>query len=97
MKKLFHIVFATALLLGAVACTDLLDPNLRGLGRTQQVPENAKVTLCFSVPEEVKTKADMAELPSISTMHVFVFNKVGMLIETAKAKQLGSVTANGCG
>lgn len=95
MKKLFHIVFATALLLGAAACTDLLDPNLRGLGRTQQVPENAKVTLCFSVPEEVKTKADMAELPSISTMHVFVFNKVGMLIETAKAKQLGSVTANG--
>lgn len=95
MKKLFHIVFATALLLGAAACTDLLDPNLRGLGRTQQVPENAKVTLYFSVPEDVKTKADMAELPSISTMHVFVFNKVGMLIETAKAKQLGSVTANG--
>lgn len=95
MKKIFNIILMAALLLGAYSCTDLLDPSLRGLGRNQQLPENAKVTVYFGVPEEVTTKADMAAQPSISTMHVFVFNKIGVLIETAVAKQLGSVTTNG--
>lgn len=95
MKKIFHIILMAALLLGAYSCTDLLDPSLRGLGRDQQLPENAKVTVYFGVPDEVNTKADMAALPNITTMHVFVFNKIGVLIETAVAKQLGSVTSNG--
>ena len=95
MKKIFNIILMAALLLGAYSCTDLLDPSLRGLGRNQQLLENAKVTVYFGVPEEVTTKADMAAQPSISTMHVFVFNKIGVLIETAVARELGSVTSNG--
>ena len=95
MKKIYHIILMAALLLGAYSCSDLLDPSLRGLGRDQQLPENAKVTVYFGVPDEVNTKADMAALPNITTMHVFVFNKIGVLIETAVAKQLGSVTSNG--
>ena len=75
MKKLYNIVLVAALLLGAISCTNLLDPSLQGLGRDQQLTEDAKVTVYFGVPEEVKTKADMATQPSISTMHVFVFNK----------------------
>lgn len=95
MKKLYNIVLVAALLLGASSCTNLLDPSLRGLGRDQQLLEDAKVTVYFGVPEEVTTKADMAAQPSISTMHVFVFNKIGVLIETAVARKLGSVTTNG--
>lgn len=97
MKRIFSIVLTLALLLGAASCTNLLDQNLRVPAGVQQIEEGAKVTLYFSTPEEVKTKADMAALPNVTTMHVFVFNKVGLLLETAEAKYLGNVTSNGTG
>ena len=102
MKKIFSIVFSIALLLGAVSCTDLLDPSLRQTG--QQVPDDAKVTLYFATPADVVTKApgDMASDPDITSIHVFVFNKDGILVETAEAKNaetgaatFGKVTQNG--
>ncbi len=96
MKKLFHIVFATALLLGAVSCTDLLDEALRGRGVFQtgnavagDVPEGARLTLGFNVPMPVATKA-MTEDPTIDSIHVFVFSvsdvsENGAFLEVRKA------------
>lgn len=96
MKKLFHIVFATALLLGAVSCTDLLDEALRGRGVFQtgnavagDVPEGARLTLGFNVPMPVATKA-MTEDPTIDSIHVFVFSvsdvsENGAFLEVQKA------------
>lgn len=102
MKKILNIVLFAALVLGATSCTDLLDPSLRETG--QQIPENAKVTLYFGTPAEVTTKADMASEPGangIESIHVFVFNKEGILVETAEAVDqnnnptFGKVTVNG--
>ena len=100
MKRIFSIAITIALLLGAASCTELLDPVLRQT--KQQVPENAKVTLYFGIPEEVTTKAEAAmdSLPKINSIHVFVFNKEGVLVETAEAKNengntFGPVTTNG--
>lgn len=100
MKRIFSIAITIALLLGAASCTELLDPSLRQA--EQQVPENAKVTLYFGIPGEVATKADAAmdSLPKINSIHVFVFNKEGILVETAEAKNengntFGPVTTNG--
>ena len=95
MKRIFSIAITIALLLGAASCTELLDPSLRQA--EQQVPENAQVTLYFGIPGEVATKADAAmdSLPKINSIHVFVFNKEGILVETAEAENFGKVTTNG--
>lgn len=104
MKRLY-IAITIALLLGAASCTELLDPALRE--SVQQVPEGAKVTLYFGTPVEVTTKAadaPMAVDPTIKSIHVFVFNKEGILVETAEARNaetgqptFGAVTTNGPG
>ena len=93
MKKIFNIVLSAALLMGVASCTDLLDADLRDV--EQQIPEDATVTVCFGTPSEIATKADMALTPTIESMHVFVFNKVGVLIEAVPARAFGQVTTNG--
>ena len=93
MKKFFNIVLSAALLMGLASCTDLLDAELRE--QEQQIPEDATVEVCFGTPSEIMTKADMATVPTIESMHVFVFNKVGVLIEAKQARAFGKVTANG--
>ena len=94
MKKISNLLLSIILLWGAASCTDLLDPSLRN-GGVQQIPEDAKVTLYFGTPAELSTKADMASEPTIESMHVFVFNKEGLLVETAEADKFGKVTDNG--
>lgn len=93
MKKFFNIVLSAALLMGLASCTELLDEELREKG--QQVPEDATVAVYFGTPTEIMTKADMATVPTIESMHVFVFNRVGVLIEAKQARAFGPVTANG--
>lgn len=80
MKKIFYIAFSIALLLGAVSCTDLLDEALRGRDVIQNrdaeltgIPEGARLSLGFNVPMPVATKT-MTELPTINSIHVFVFS-----------------------
>jgi hypothetical protein len=95
MKKIINIVMFAALLLGVASCSELLDPSLRQAG--QQIPENAKVTVFFGISSDIATKAEMADEPGvdgIETIHVLVFNKSGVLVETAEA-QKGAVTTNG--
>lgn len=105
MKKIFLILFAFALLLGAVSCTDLLDEALRGRGAipgrdaaNSEFPEGARLTLGFNVPMPVPTKA-MTETPDIRTIHVFVFSSSdvssnGALLEVQKAELGGLVDKN---
>lgn len=83
-----------AFLLGAVSCTDLLDPSLRNVG--QVIPEGATLTIGFGVPAEVSTKAaTMASDPTIESIHVFVFDEAGTLLQVRKATIGDSaVTAN---
>ena len=95
MKKIFNIAIFAALLLGAAACTELLDPNLRETTESQ-IPEDARVTVCFGAEPEIATKArNMASDPQIESMHVFVFSKVGVLIEAVPARSFTAVTTNG--
>lgn len=96
MKKIYPIICSIVLLLGSVSCTELLNPGLRERG--QQIPDNAKVTLYFGTSAEVATKASMAAEPGedgIESIHVLVFNKEGILVETAKAIQFVPVETNG--
>ena len=93
MKKFFNIVLTAALLMGLASCTDLLDAELRE--QEQHIPDDATVEVYFGTPSEIMTKADMASVPTIESMHVFVFNKVGVLIEAKQARAFGKVTANG--
>lgn len=95
MKKIFNIFFAIVFLLGAVSCVNPIEPNLRDLAGNQQIAENAKVTLYFGTTAEVATKASMAEEPGIESIHVLVFNKEGILVETAKASKFVPVVTNG--
>lgn len=93
MKRLFYIILSVVLFVGATSCTELLDPSVREIA--QQIPNDAKVTLYFGTPAEVETKAEMASDPTIESIHVFVFNKEGILVETAEADAFGKVTSNG--
>lgn len=79
MKK---ILFILAAVLIAGACTRGLDPvndpdNI--------LEEGSKVTIEFSVPKPVYTKAGMAHAPEIETIHIAVFNKSGLLKEYVEA------------
>lgn len=105
MKKIFQILFAFALLLGAISCTDLLDEVLRGRSAIpggdaaiSEFPEGARLTLGFNVPMSISTKA-MTETPDIRTIHVFVFSSSdvssnGALLEVQKAELGGLVDKN---
>ena len=97
MKKIFNVAFTLAFVLVAVSCAELLNPNFRN-ETNQQIAENAKVTLYFGTSAEVATKASMAAEPGeggIESIHVLVFNKEGILVETAKASKFVPVVTNG--
>lgn len=94
MKKIFHFILIAAILCGATACTDLLDPNLRNGGK-QLVSEESLVTLTFGVPDQVSTKALGEKPTAITSMHVFLFNENGILLAAKPAKDFGSVSDNG--
>ena len=105
MKKIYQLLFAFALLFGAISCTDLLDEVLRGRGAIpggdaaiSAFPEGARLTLGFNVPMSISTKA-MTETPDIRTIHVFVFSSSdvssnGALLEVQKAELGGLVDKN---
>lgn len=101
MKKIFSIALFALLVLGAVACTDLLDADKRNTDKRSTDPENiegARVSLGFNVPMPIETKAMTAE-PTIETIHVFVFidngvSENGVLSEVQKANPIGTVNAN---
>ena len=96
MKRIINILLCITLLYSTISCTELLNPGLRERG--QQIPDNAKVTLYFGTSAEVATKASMAAEPGedgIESIHVLVFNKEGILVETAKAIQFVPVETNG--
>ena len=92
MKKIYNLILTAALMLGAVACEEELAPNLPD---EQVIPEDARVTVTFGVPAEITTRAAMANEPTIESLHVFVFSKVGVLIEAVPARSFGAVTTNG--
>lgn len=78
MKKFIYILFAALL---ATACVEPLQPYS---GPVVNEPEDgAKVTLEFSLPP--MTKGTMAHNPTISTIHVAVFNQAGVLKQFEKA------------
>lgn len=103
MKRIAYIAFSIFLLMGAISCTDLLDPSLRG--RSDKVkpevtdfPEGARLTLGFNVPMPVATKA-MTEVPKIDSVHVLVFSNNGVspngaFLEMQKAELTGLVDKN---
>lgn len=78
MKKYFSIFFAALL---AVACVEPLQPYLGPI--VNKPDEEAKVTVEFSLPP--MTKGDWGHNPSISTIHVAVFNEAGVLKQYEKA------------
>ena len=79
MKKYIYILTATLL---ATACARGLDPVQ---GPDSEPADGPKVTVEFSVPMPVQTKAGMAHAPEIETIHVAVFNRSGILKEFAPA------------
>lgn len=92
MKKIYNLILTAALILGAVACVEHLGETLP---EEQVIPADARVSVVFGVPSETATRADMANDPKIESMHVFVFSKVGVLIEAVQARSFGKVTTNG--
>ena len=91
MKKIINIVLFVALLTGVASCVDLLNPDLKPI--EAQIPDDAMVTLTFGVPTEIETKA-LGLTPTVTTMHVFLFNADGSSLITAAKAKCGSVTAN---
>lgn len=91
MKKINKLILISAFLLGMSSCTELLVAE-KHIQEKQQIPENAQVLVTFGVPTEVKTKA-LEEKPVITSMHVFVFDHDGLLVEAKKAI-CGKVTEN---
>ena len=92
MKKIYNLILTAALILCAVACVEHLGETLP---EEQVIPADARVSVVFGVPSETATRADMANEPTIESMHVFVFSKVGVLIEAVPARRFGNVTTNG--
>lgn len=93
MKKIFYIAFALILALGGVSCTELLDQNRNDAG--QRIPDDATLTIGFGVPMEIQTKAaDMAHAPKIESIHVFIFDEEGTLLQVRKAEVGESVSVN---
>ena len=92
MKKIYNLILTATLLLGAVACTEQLAPTLP---EEQVIPADARVAVTFGIPTDITTRASMANEPTIESLHVFVFSKVGVLIEVVPARSFGAVTTNG--
>lgn len=89
MKKYIYILLSLAALL-FVACIKQDGPDVDGFDDMDE--DGPMVTLEFSLSPE--TKSAMAHDPSISTIHVAVFNKAGVLkqFEQATLTDTGSLT-----
>ena len=76
-----YIYILSIALLSALSCSKQMD--FPSIDEVQNVPENAKLTLEFSVPLPEQTKGEMANTPDITgKMFVLVFNtNTGALIE----------------
>jgi hypothetical protein len=92
MKKIFNLTFCMVFLLGAVSCTELLDPAQRQV--KQELPEGSTLTMCFNVSSEISTKAAMANDPTIESIHVFIFDEEGTLLQVRPAKLGTTVSKN---
>lgn len=90
MKKIIPIL-SIALVLILVSCEKQF-----GFGNDlkQELAPDATLTLGFGVPQDAATKAaTMADEPTIETIHVFVFDGEGRLLQVQKA-ECGNVTRN---
>ncbi len=92
MKKIISLAIPIALALGFVSCQK--ESGLAGKEFQQELASDATLTIGFGIPEEAKTKADMADDPTIESIHVLIFDKeTGVLLQTCKAT-LGAKTVN---
>lgn len=92
MKKILSLAIPIALALGFVSCQK--ESGLAGKEFQQELAPDATLTIGFGIPEEAKTKADMAADPTIESIHVLIFDKeTGVLLQTCKAT-LGAKTVN---
>lgn len=83
MKKTLYIF--SVLLLAVVGCTK--EQNRSENPEITGFPENATVTVDFSVPSPVETRANgMSNNPEIENLKVAVFNSAGLLKEYKDAK-----------
>ena len=89
MKKLFSILFV-ALALCFVSCEKVIGP---GDDVKQELAPDATLTLGFGVPQDPETKAAWANDPTIESIHVFIFDEEGHLLQVRKAT-FGAVTRN---
>lgn len=81
-----------ALLLGVSSCVYSLDEKWQE--PQPQIPDDALVSLTFGVPAEPSTKA-FGVNPTISSMHIFLFDEAGLLLAAKSATAFGAVTENG--
>ena len=84
MKKYIYLFFAALL---AVACVEPLQPYLGPI--VNEPEEGSPVTVEFTLPPV--TKGNMAHNPTISTIHVAVFNQAGVLKQYEKAITIRSI------
>ena len=87
MKKYIYILFAALL---AVACVEPLQPYLGPI--VNEPKDGAPVTVEFTLPPV--TKGNMAHNPTISTIHVAVFNQAGVLKQYEKATLMNDAPNN---
>ena len=91
MKRIIPILSIVALL-ASVSCEKQI--GLIDGSSGKELPQDATLTIGFGIPEEAKTKADMADDPTIESIHVLIFDKeTGVLLQTCKAT-LGAKTVN---
>lgn len=92
MKKIISLAIPIALAVGFVSCQK--ESGLSGKVFQQELAPDATLTIGFGIQEEARTKADMADDPTIESIHVLVFdNETGILLQTCKAI-LGARTVN---
>ena len=92
MKKVVtYIVLSVLLVMGAASC---VEPLPEWQEPVPEIADDALVTLTFGAPAEVSTKALGEKPQNLESMHVFLFNKDGMLL-VAKPARFVSVTDNG--
>ena len=91
MKRIINIAVTLAFVLVAVSCAELLEQNRTEAG--QKIPESATLTIGFGVPMDIPTKA-LTHTPNIESIHVFIFDEEGTLLQVRKANIGSSVTDN---
>ena len=91
MRRISFIAFSLAAALFAVSCEKEITLPQEDI--SQVFPEGATLTLDFGVAQDASTRADMASDPTIESIHVFVFDQNGTLVQVCKA-QIGQVTQN---